>query len=86
MFIFSFTFPEVKTTRTIEERIQKVKDELNEFESGNNKDEEVIDILHAVETLVRKQFEYRPKHEISRFIEKVIEKNNKRGYYTKKCF
>lgn len=83
-----YNFPEIKTTRTIEERIMKVKDELKEFEEAktqDKKDEEAVDILHSVETLLRGNFEGR-EDTLNYLIKKVFSKNNLREYYTKKCF
>lgn len=83
-----FNFPEIKTTRNLEERVQKVQDELNEFKeasSEQHKDEEMIDILHSVETLIRLRF--KDREQILDFkIREVISKNTKRGYYSKSCF
>lgn len=83
-----YVFPEILTTRTIKERVEKVKDELREFEEAEtdkDRDEEAIDVLHSVETLLRGQFEGR-EDELSRLISDVFEKNNKRDYYTRECF
>lgn len=81
-------FPEIKTTRTIDERVQKVIDELKEFSDETNpikKDIEAIDVLHAVETLLRLQFKGR-EEKLKLIINLIIEKNEARGYYTKACF
>lgn len=83
-----FNFPEIKTTRNLKERVQKVQDELNEFKEATleqHKDEELIDILHSVETLIRLRFKNR--EQVLNFkIREVISKNTKRGYYSKSCF
>jgi hypothetical protein len=84
----NWSFPEIKTTRGIELRIQKVKDELEEFELAENpeeKDEEAIDVLHSVETLLRKQFEGREEI-LDGIVARVFHKNSARGYYARECF
>jgi len=83
-----FQFPEIKTTRDLNQRIDKVKDELKEFEEAKTqeeKDEEIVDVIHSLETLLRKQFEGR-ENILDSIISKVIEKNTKRNYYSKECF
>lgn len=83
-----YTFPEIKTTRTLEERIQKVQDELNELKEAKTDkhfDEELIDVLHSVETLMRLRF-YKREQILDYKIKEVIAKNTKRGYYSKSCF
>lgn len=87
----NWTFPEIKTTRNLDERFQKILDELNELNvellvgDKSKQDEESIDLLHSVETFLRKQFEGREEL-LSSIINQVIEKNSKRGYYTNECF
>lgn len=84
----NFSFPEIKTVRTIEQRITKVRDELQEFEDAEtqeDKDEEAVDCLHAMETLLRKQFEGR-EEVLDKIIAQVFHKNSVRGYYTRQCF
>ena len=87
----SFLFPPIKTTRTQDERIQKVYDEIQEFlearESGDSRhaDEEMIDILQTVETLVRGHFEGRDEM-LKATIAFVFQKCDGKGYYSKDCF
>ena len=83
-----YNFPEIKTTRTLEERIQKIKDEILEFEeadSGEKKDQEAIDIIHSVETFLRGYFKGREKT-MEVMIKTVLIKNTNRGYYDQDCF
>lgn len=83
-----YNFPEIKTTRTLEERIQKIKDEILEFEeadSGEKKDQEAIDIIHSVETFLRGYFKGREK-QMEVMIKTVLIKNTNRGYYDSDCF
>lgn len=80
-----YNFPEIKTTRTLEERIQKIKDEIQEWEDGENKDEEAVDILHTVETFIRGHFQGR-EDILNRTIESTIKKNYARNYYTLSCY
>ena len=83
-------FPAVLTTRSIEEQICKIEEEINEYraacenESRENQDKEAVDILHAVETFLRLRFKNRDD-ELDEIIHKVFVKNQARGYYTKKC-
>ncbi len=81
-----YNFPEIKTTRTIPERVKKIEDEIAEFrEESMFSDEEAVDILHATETFIRGQFIGR-EEELDRLIAAVKEKNTARGYYTQSCF
>lgn len=82
-----WNFPEIKTTRNIEERLRKILDEVDEFSKASFKDQdmEAIDILHAVETFLRGKFKGREK-ELDALIKQVYDKNSKREYYTKECF
>ena len=84
--MYQYTFPPVQTTRTIDECVQKILDEIREFQEGDNKDEEAIDILHCVETFIRKQFKGRSHQVILEIIERTMVKNYKRGYYDSACF
>lgn len=61
-----------------------VKEEIEEFEKGETdeqKAKEVIDVLHAAETLVRKFFVQHPEFDIDFIITQIIKKNKERGYY-----
>lgn len=79
-------FPKIRTTRTSEEQANKVVDEFKELEeTGFEDDEEVIDILHAAETLVRVHFEGR-ENIFEELVKRVITKNRKRGYYDEECY
>lgn len=79
-----WNFPEVMTTRTIDERVQKVKDEIAEFEVNMNI-KEAIDVLHSVETLLRGIFTGN-EDILDQTVGKVFAKNAQRGYYSKPCF
>ena len=79
-----YNFPEVKTTRNIDDCVQKIVDEIKEF-MGDHSDAEAIDILHAVETFIRVKFKGR-NSELQIALTNTILKNNRRGYYTGKCF
>jgi len=79
-----YNFPEIKTTRTEEECVQKIIDEINEFLQKPS-DEEAVDILHSVETFVRKRFASRELI-LNDVISSTIKKNSVRGYYTRPCF
>lgn len=82
-----FVFPAIKTTRTMDERVQKVLDEIKEFQeaTGDEKDKEAVDIMHAVETLLRGHFEGR-EFRLTGIIGEVYRKNKNRGYYDEECF
>lgn len=84
----NWNFPEIMTTRNINQRIKKVLEELNEFKNADNqqhRDEEAVDVLHSVETLLREQFKGR-EEALNIIINKVLLKNTNRGYYCNKCF
>ena len=78
-----YNFPEIQTTRTIAERLQKIKDEIAEFEKTPTADE-AIDVLHSTETFLRGYF--KDEKVLDEAIKLVFRKNDKRGYYSKKCF
>lgn len=86
-----WTFPAIKTTRTVEEQYEKIKDEMKEYEAEDEntlfdfKDKESIDVLHSVETFLRLRFKGR-EDELDKLIQSTIEKNSKRGYYESNCF
>ena len=83
-----FVFPPIKTTRTIDQRVQKILDEVKEFqeaENGEEKDKEAIDVLHSVETFLRGHFAGRELR-INGLITEVYRKNKVRGYYDEDCF
>ena len=63
--------------------IDHVREEVEEFERARgrrNRDKEVVDILHAAETLVRKYFKRRSFEPTKKAI---IRKNRRRGYYSR---
>lgn len=86
-----WNFPAIKTTRTVEEQYEKIKDEMKEYENEeentlfNEKDKESIDLLHSVETFLRLRFKGR-EEELEKLIQSTIEKNSKRCYYESNCF
>lgn len=79
-----FIFPACKTANNTLQQAEKVRKEAAEvidaYGDQAHQDEEVIDVLHAVETLVRIHFRGR-ESEIDGLIAAVTEKNTKRGYY-----
>ena len=78
-----YNFPEIRTTRTNVEQVEKIVDEVEEFKEELS-DEEAVDVLHATETFIRVHF--RGREEIlNKLIEEVVAKNTKRGYY-EKCY
>jgi len=87
----NWNFPAIKTTRTVEEQYEKIKDEMKEYEAEeentlfNEKDKESIDLLHSVETFLRLRFKGR-EFDLEELIQATIEKNSKRGYYESNCF
>ena len=84
----AFTFPEIKTTRNMEQRLQKILDEVKEYETAETdaeRDQEAVDILHSVETFLRGRFAGR-EFRLSGIIAEVYNKNKKRGYYDTDCF
>lgn len=83
-----FVFPPIKTTRTMDERVQKILDEVKEFQEATDKDEkdkEAVDIMHAVETFLRGHFADR-QFRLNGVISEVYRKNKNRGYYDEECF
>lgn len=82
-----FVFPPIKTTRTMDERVQKILDEIKEFQEaeGEDKDKEAVDIMHAVETFLRGQFHGR-EFRLNGVISETYRKNKNRGYYDDECF
>lgn len=84
----AFTFPAIKTTRTMDERVQKIFDELEEYAiamTEEEKDQEAVDILHAVETFLRGRFKNREVR-LTEIIDEVYRKNKSRNYYDEECF
>ena len=81
-------FPIIKTTRTIEQQLQKVEDEIEEYKTAKdetNRDEEAVDLLHSVETFLRLRFQGR-EEQLNTLIESVILKNKSRNYYENECY
>lgn len=69
---------------TEDEMVHKVLSEIKEFQSATDNLEkglEVLDILHAAETLVRKFFYSHPNLSIKKMRRMIYKKNEKRGYY-----
>jgi hypothetical protein len=77
-----FTFPAISTANTTDEQLQKIRDEMSEFQQATitQKDEEVLDILQACETLVRIQF-YNRRVQLTEMVDRVTQKNRSRRYY-----
>lgn len=83
-----FVFPAIKTTRTMEQRLQKILDEVEEFRTAQGieeQDKEAVDIMHAVETFLRGHFQGR-EFRLTGVIGEVYRKNKVRGYYDEDCF
>lgn len=83
-----WNWPEIKTTRSMYERGEKIKDEIEEYmeaETPTERDKEAVDILHATETFLRRQFQGR-EEVLDRLIHETFLKNDARQYYTKECF
>lgn len=83
-----WNFPVIRTTRTVEQQFEKIKDECSEYEESFDEqdlDEEAIDILHSVETFLRLRFKGR-ENELENLIQRTILKNTKRGYYEQNCY
>ena len=84
----NWTFPEIKTTRDMKERSDKVNDEVTEYleaTTPEERDKEAVDIYHAAETHLRGQFKGR-EDVLDRVVASTIKKNDDRNYYTKDCF
>jgi hypothetical protein len=85
-----FNFPRIKDLQSSKVQISKIVDELNELRVELDKRDidkstiELIDVLHATESLVRifmEQFSI-PLSQIDLFIQRVKSKNQNRGYYS----
>mgnify|MGYP001413974714 CR=1 FL=1 len=87
---FPLIHPEERPS--VQHMLWKLEEEIKEFKLADrpmDKAEEVLDILHAAETLVRKFFiqaigtdgVYTTDDIIRRSKKKIIRKNRKRGYY-----
>lgn len=74
-----FTFPEIPLNCEAVKQIEKIKDEIKEYQDTPT-DNEALDVLHACETFIRLHFKGRFEI-LDDEIKKVIEKNDKRGYY-----
>lgn len=85
-----FNFPKIKDLKLAKDQIAKITSELNELQEELDKGDivkssiELIDVLHATESLVRIFME---QHNISlsqidNLIQQVKVKNQKRGYYS----
>lgn len=82
-----FNFPKIRTTRSANEQARKILEEVEEFLAAQNpkdKEEEAVDILQTVETLLRLCF--RNPKKLDQVIKKVRNKNLKRGYYTRAVY
>lgn len=85
-----YIFPKIESTNegSLFNQIDKIKEEVKEFETAFYSDkiervtEEAVDILHAVETLLR-MLEIKYDADIPAAIAAVQIKNRDRGYYSK---
>jgi hypothetical protein len=80
----NYTFPEIKTIRSTDERILKILEEISEFREKPS-DEEAIDIFHACETFIRGYFQGR-ELDLDKTINFVKTKNYFRKYYEEQCY
>lgn len=78
-----FTFPRICKDLSFEQQADKVREEVTEAleATGEDKDMEALDVLHAAEMLVRIQFEGR-ENLLEQMVMKVITKNSLRGKYS----
>lgn len=78
-----FTFPRICKDLSFEQQADKVREEVAEAleATGEDKDMEALDVLHAAEMLVRIQFEGR-ENLLEQMVMKVITKNSLRGKYS----
>ncbi len=80
-----YNFPELERSKklSIKHYTEHIGEEVKEFQKarGAHKAEELIDILHSVETLVRKYFKRHPQFNPDKIVKQVKQKNKKRGYY-----
>lgn len=63
------------------EHIQLEIEEVKQEPDPEKRAKEVVDVLHAAETFVRKYFEQNPEFNFNDIRKAVIKKNRKRGYY-----
>lgn len=89
-----YRFPKIIVDNCIDEQLLKIEEEINEVCNVFNKaklysniDEikvelglELMDVIHATESMLRKNF---TDEEVETFQTLVIEKNRQRGYYDK---
>lgn len=69
----------------LEHYLNHVYEELDEFKNAEDLDEEakeVLDVLHAAETLVRRFFIEHPELDFSSVRDSIVKKNRARGYYS----
>jgi len=68
----------------LEHYAEHVLEEIEEYRTAESKVEEakeVVDVLHAAETLVRKYFERNPDVTFEEVRDGIIKKNKDRSYY-----
>lgn len=80
----AYRFPEIKSKKSVSDQVLKIGEELDEvyrvFAEGRDRTiEETVDVMQACETLLRKLG--CGSEELEATIEKVIQKNEARGYY-----
>lgn len=80
-------FPLIDPVRywNLQHYLDHVREECKEYEEETDKEKEakeVVDILHAAETLVRKYFERNTQFTFEEIKQATIKKNKARGYYS----
>lgn len=81
----NWIFPKINGKHSEEVTIKNLLSEIDEFQEEVNLEEkamEAIDILHSAETLVRQFFMRNQSLSANKIRDKVIQKNDKRKYYT----
>jgi len=81
-----FHFPLIDPVKhwELKHYLNKVREECSEFEEEKDPErqaKEVVDILHAAETLVRKYFERNTIFTLEEIKTATVKKNRDRGYY-----
>jgi len=69
------------TDHYIDHVMEEVGEVMAEVDGSSEQAKEVVDVLHAAETLVRKFFERNPQHCFNSVKQEIIRKNTGRGYY-----
>lgn len=81
MYEFKYNFPLITKKLSKRKQIEKIFEELVEFLMSTTEEEkyiELMDVEHCIETFIRYNMD---KDKINKYMNKVIEKNKRRGYY-----